>query len=96
MSLTRPTIAAALILTALSACTGEREERGLRTACEGGLDIAYRELNQAEADGFSSSVKWTKAASLLAAAKVQEQFEEYQNCVEKVAQAREYLREIRG
>ena len=37
----------------------------------------------------------TKAASLLAAAKVQEQFEEYTNCIEKVNRAREHIRQAR-
>ena len=49
---------------------------------------------QPEARGLTGSVQWTKAASLLAAAKVQQQFEEYQNCVIKVREARGYLREI--
>ena len=53
-------------------------------------------MNQAEADGFSGALTWSKAASLLGAAKIQQQFEEYQNCVLKVQKARRYLREMRG
>jgi len=53
-------------------------------------------LNQAEADGFGGALAWSKAASLLGAAKIQQQFAEYQNCVLKAQKARQYLREIRG
>jgi hypothetical protein len=80
------------IMTILSGCTQDRGDIGLGPACADGLDAGYRELNQAEADGLSSSVAWSKAATLLAAAKVQQQFEEYQNCVIKVRDARAYLR----
>ncbi len=44
----------------------------------------------------ANSVRWTKAASLIGAARVQETFGEYQNCVIKVRDARGYLRELRG
>lgn len=87
-------IAATLGVLAVSGCTGEPGERSLATPCADGLSIASRELRQAEARGLTGSVQWTKAASLLAAAKVQQQFEEYQNCVIKVREARGYLREI--
>ena len=87
-------IAAVLGTMAISACTGEPEERSLATPCADGLNTATRELRNAEARGLTGSVQWTKAASLLAAAKVQQQFEEYQNCVIKVREARAYLREI--
>jgi hypothetical protein len=78
----------------ISGCTGEPGERSLATPCADGLNTASRELRNAEARGLTGSVQWTKAASLLAAAKVQQQFEEYQNCVIKVREARGYLREI--
>jgi hypothetical protein len=45
-----------------------------------------------EANGLSGTVAWSKAATLLGAAKIQQQFEEYQNCVIKVQKARAYLR----
>ncbi|MCL5776431.1 hypothetical protein M1105_05440 [Limibaculum sp. FT325] len=84
-----------IVLGALAAgCSGDRADVGLGPACAGGLEAGYRELNQAEASGLSGSVKWSKAASLLGAAKVQEQFGEYQNCVIKVREARAFLREI--
>ena len=53
-------------------------------------------MTRAEADGFSGALTWSKAAGLLSAAKIQEQFEEYQNCVLKVQKARRYLQEMRN
>lgn len=95
MAQPKPLLALAALFL-LPACAQDSGDVGLGRACAAGLDLGYRELRQAEADGFSSSVKWTKAASLLSAAKVQEQFEEYGNCVDKVGKARRYLSEIRG
>lgn len=83
-------------LLLVAGCTQDSGDRGLGPSCEHGLDAAYRELDRAKVDGLSGSVKWSKAASLLAAAKVQEQFEEYENCVLKVRKARSYLSDIRG
>ena len=65
------------------------------TACANGLDRAFAELGDAKADGFSGTVSWVKAGSLLSAAKVQQQFEKYPNCIEKVHRAREYIRMAR-
>lgn len=86
----------ALLIFILASCTQDRGDIGLRSQCENGLDAGYRELNQAKSDGFGGAVKWTKAATLLGTAKVQQQFEEYQNCALKVHKARQYLREMRG
>ncbi len=78
-----------------TACTGEPGEASLGPACAGGLAMAERELEVARADGFGESVKWTQAASLIGAARIQEGFGEYQNCVVKVRDARAFLREVR-
>jgi len=64
-------------------------------ACASGLDRAFTELDDAKAKGFSGTVSWVKAASLLSAAKVQQQFEKYPNCIDKVHRAREYIRRAR-
>lgn len=64
-------------------------------ACANGLDRAFAELDDAKAKGFSGTVSWVKAASLLSAAKVQQQFEKYPNCVDKANRAREYIRMAR-
>ena len=59
--------------------------------CETNLSIASTELESAKVNGFSSTVSWTKAASLLTAAKIQQQFEKFPNCINKVARARIYI-----
>lgn len=96
MPLRKISAACVTMIVLLSACSQERGDVGMGPACAAGLDAANRDLEQAKVDGLSGSVKWSKAASLLAAAKVQEQFEEYQNCVQKVGKARQYLSELRG
>lgn len=63
----------------------------LADACANGLDQAFAELHDAKAKGFSGSVSWIKAAGLLSAAKVQQEFEKYPNCIDKVRRARRYI-----
>jgi hypothetical protein len=64
-----------------------------KVACANGLSQAGHELEQAKVNGFSGTVAWTKAASLLAAAKIQQQFEKYPNCIDKVKRARVFIRD---
>ncbi len=85
-----------LMILLLAGCSQDRGDVGLRGQCSAGLEAGYRELTRVEADGFSGALTWSKAASLLGAAKIQEQFEEYQNCVLKVQKARRYLQEMRN
>jgi hypothetical protein len=61
-------------------------------ACASGLNQGFSELDDAKAKGFSGTVSWVKAAGLLSAAKVQQQFEKYPNCIDKVQRARKYIR----
>ncbi len=70
-----------------------RPANGMDVKCSKGLKVAYRELNLAEAKGFSGTVAWSKAASLLTAAKVQQQFEKWPNCIDKVRRARYYIKQ---
>lgn len=91
-------IRSAIWLTAgvlLSACGGEPGESSLAPACSGGLSQAEAELNDAKAKGVGDAVRWTKAAALIGSARVQETFEEYQNCVIKVREARAYIRGLK-
>ena len=74
-----------------SGCATVHNER-LASQCSSGLATANAELEQAKVKGFSSTVAWTKAAALLAAAKIQQQFDKYPNCINKVARARYYIR----
>lgn len=89
----RPLLLGLAMLAA--ACSGEPGEARFGPACSDGLEVAERELQAARSDGFGDTVRWTKAASLIGAARVQEGFGEYQNCVIKVREARAYLREVR-
>jgi len=79
----------------LTGCTGG-DPPSQAAACHNGIDQAYKEFSQAESEGFGGAVAMTKAGSLLAAAKIQEQFEEYTNCIEKVNHARQYIRQARS
>lgn len=84
-----------LLSTALlAACAGDRADRGLGPSCATGLDAANHDLGAAKAAGLAESVNWGKAASLISAAKIQQQFSEYQNCVVKTKEARRLLGEI--
>jgi len=59
--------------------------------CENGLNVAYKELDMAKANGFDATVEYSKAASLLGAAKIQSEFGKYPNCIDKVQRARAYI-----
>jgi len=83
-----------ILMSVLAGCTGDPADRGLGPSCAAGLEAAKNELGKAKAAGFSDSVNWGKAASLISAAKIQQQFSEYQNCVVKTREARRLLREI--
>jgi hypothetical protein len=85
----------ALISSIATACGGNPHST-LAEQCSNGLSTAYDELNAAEASGFSGAVEWTKAASLLTAAKVQYEFEKYPNCIDKVNRARAYISRAGG
>jgi len=93
MSLQRAKILAAIlgVLGAIGACQGPPKDSALASQCESGLKVAYQELDFAKANGFGGTVDWTKAASLLSAASIQEEFGKYPNCVDKVKRARYYI-----
>jgi len=50
----------------------------------------------AKAKGFDGTVEYTKAASLLGAAKIQFEFGKYPNCIDKVQRARAYIAKSRA
>jgi hypothetical protein len=60
--------------------------------CKATLIIADRELEAAKMKSPAGSWYVTKAAGLLGAAKTQQEFGKYPNCVNKVKRARRYLR----
>ena len=79
-----------LFLFSLVACEGNPSS-AVAQQCSDGLSQAYNELDISKADGFDGTVNYTKAASLLTAAKVQEEFGHYPNCIEKVMRARAFI-----
>jgi hypothetical protein len=79
-----------LLLAATTGCAGNPSS-SQATQCENGLTIAYQELDFAKAKGFGGTVEYSKAASLLAAAKIQSEFGKYPNCIDKVQRARAYI-----
>ena len=92
------TVAAAGLLSLgllVAACAGNAPPSQV-AACKNGLSQAYSEFEQAKADGFGGAVAMTKAGSLLSAAKIQQQFEKYPNCIDKVKRARHYIRQARS
>lgn len=85
---------AVLLALVLAACAGDAADRGLGPSCAAGISAATKELKAAKAAGFGDSIEWGKAASLISAAKIQEQFSEYQNCVQKTRDARRFISKI--
>lgn len=77
----------------LAGCAGKT---AYRESCANQLNAAWEELDPAKAAGFAGTVSYSKALSLLTAAKTQQQFEGYQGCTEKAERARFYIRESRA
>ncbi len=86
------TLAAVIAASVLAGCAGQPYQRK-DVSCAQGIDSAYQELDYAKAQGFSGTVSYTKAVSLLAAAKVQQQLEKYDGCLLKVKDARFYIQQ---
>jgi hypothetical protein len=78
-------------LLIFTGCAGNPESP-IALSCENSLAAAYKELDFAKANGLDGTIEYTKAASLLTAAKVQSEFGKYPNCIEKVNLARAYIR----
>ena len=64
----------------------------LALQCKKGLKIANQELDYAKAKGFSGTIEYTKAATLLGAASIQKEFGKYPNCNNKVKRARAFIK----
>ncbi|MGN0920276.1 MAG: hypothetical protein ACI4NJ_00965 [Cellvibrio sp.] len=57
------------------------------------LDAAWSELSIAKTAGFSGSISYTKALSLITAAKTMQTVENFDNCYNNAKTARFYIRE---
>jgi len=66
-----------------------------RERCGALLDVAWKELDLAKAEGFAGTVSHGKAAALLAHAKGQQTLERYPSCIEAADKARFYIAESR-
>ena len=86
-------VLSALVVT-IAGCAGNPNSP-IAKQCENGLSVAYEELDFAKSKGFGGTVEYTKAASLLGAAKIQSEFGKYPNCIDKVNRARAYIKKSR-
>lgn len=62
-----------------------------RSSCASESDVAWQELSIAKAKGFSGSVSYGKALSLLTAAKTMQVVENHDACYKNAKKAREYI-----
>lgn len=89
----KPWIVLPLLALALAGCAGKTQNRD---GCAYSLNAAWQELDIAKAEGFAGTVSYSKALSLITAAKAQQQFEAYDGCLDKAERARFYIRESRA
>ena len=88
-----PVLAATLAAVVLAGCSGKVVNRD---SCAAQTRSAWQELDLAKAEGFAGTVSYSKALSLLTAAKTQQQFEGFEGCSKKAEKARFYIRESRA
>lgn len=81
-----------LCVISLTACAGKTQ---FRSACAKEVDAAWSELSIAKAEGFSGTVSYTKALSLITAARTMQTVENFDNCYNNAKDARYYIRESR-
>lgn len=77
-----------LVCITLGGCAGRTDGRA---ACGSLIDQGWKELDIAKAEGFSGTVSYAKAASLLAAAKGQQVIDRFPSCINKAKRARVYI-----
>jgi uncharacterized lipoprotein YbaY len=82
-----------LLAVAISGCAAKTN---YRDSCANQSNAAWKELDLAKAEGFAGTVSYSKALSLLTAAKTQQQFEGFEGCTRKAEKARFYIRESRA
>ena len=75
----------------ISGCQTNPSSKSARQ-CDQGIKQANKELSFAKAQGFSGTVEYTKAATLLTGASIQYEFGKYINCIGKVKRARRFIR----
>lgn len=60
--------------------------------CQYLIKKANKELDFAKARGFSGTVEYSKAATLLTGASIQYEFGKYPNCIDKAKRARKFIK----
>lgn len=80
-----------IIFVAISGCATNPTSSEAKK-CRADLNEAYRNLDIANAKGFSGTVEYGKAAALLTAAKIQEEFGKYPNCIDKARRAELHIK----
>ena len=87
-------VAIALIFSLiLVGCSGQTKP--YRHSCAGELDLAWKELDLAKADGFAGTVSYTKALGIISAAKAKQAVENFDGCYNSAKKARFYISESR-
>lgn len=81
-----------LLTFILAGCAGRSYPR---EACGIQVDAVWKELSLAKTEGFAGTVSYSKALTLISAAKTQQQFEAYKGCISKAKKARFYIEESR-
>jgi len=84
-----------LLIISLTLIACSATDKG-RNQCANSLNAAWNELDIAKAEGFAGSVSYTKALTLLTAAKTQQQVESYSRCINNANKARFYIKESRA
>lgn len=87
---------AMIVLLSMAVLAGCAGKTAYRDNCASELDAGWKEQSLAEAEGFAGTVSYSKAITLLSAAKTQQQFEGFRGCVNKAKRARFYLKESRA
>jgi len=86
----RGLILLAACMVVVSACAAP--DLTLNAQCESLLRQAETQLEDARTRGFASAVEMTKATGLITAARVQQQFNKYPNCIDKAKRAITYIK----
>lgn len=81
-----------VIIASLSACAGKTQ---FRSACDKEVEAAWSELSIAKADGFSGTLSYTKAFSLITAARAKQAVENFNGCYNSAKDARFYILQSR-
>lgn len=79
-----------ITVSLLTSCAGRTQ---FRSACASELRAAKEESSISEAKGFSGTVSYTKAATLITTAMASQVAENYDACYNQAKKARFYIRE---